>query len=304
MACLDSEGNYFDGAGRTGGMHGIAPPLVTPFDADGDVDYDRLRDVVAWVEGKNVNFILACGSTSEAPLLTSAERRRVVETVVDAASVPVLAGTGHPGLRETIQSTEAAAEAGADAALVVTPFYYPHDQSTLAAYYRELAESVSLPIYLYSVPQFTNVALEPDTVMRLSARDGILGIKDSAGDIARFVRTVERSGEGFDCFVGSTEILADALKEGAAGGILALANLVPERLREVYLPTQREPERVVTVDTDLVKLNQLVTSEYGIPGLKWAMRQRDVPAGYARSPHQRVGEEGKRKIGAALRSVL
>ena len=249
-------------------MHGVGPPLVTPFAENGDVDDEKLRNLVAWVEDRGVDFLVPCGSNSEAELMTARERERVVATVVDEASVPVLAGTGNPGLRETRQATAAAAEVGADAALVVTPFYYDHDQEALAAYYRELADAASVPVYLYSVPGYTGVRLTPETVADLADHPNVVGMKDSSGDIGEFVRTHNRVAADFSHMIGSGGVLAQALDAGASGGVLALANVAPEGASAVF-ETHRDggdPERARDLNADLVDLNRAITAGYGVPG--------------------------------------
>lgn len=282
-------------------MDGIGPPLVTPFDDGGDVDHGRLRDLVDWVEARGVDFLVPCGSNGEAELLTADERTAVIETVAERASVPVLAGTGHPGLRETLEATEAAAAAGADAALVVTPFYYPHDQETLAAYYRDVADAAAIPIYLYSVPAYTGVRLEPETVARLSTHPNVAGLKDSHADIGEFVRTERRvPDEEFELLIGSASVLAAALDAGASGGVLALANLVPGATVEIHERHVADPGAARSLNADLVELNEGVTSEFGVPGLKWAMRERGAPAGRPRSPHRAIGSEAREHLGSLL----
>lgn len=280
-------------------LSGIGPPLVTPFDEDGDIDHGRLRGLVAWVEARGVDFLVPCGSTSEAELLTADERARVVETVVDAASVPVLAGTGHPGLRETLQSTRAAHDAGADAALVVTPFYYEHGQDRLAAYYREIAGQSPLPVYLYSVPVYTGVELDPATVGGLAAEPGIVGLKDSSGSLGALARHRRRTDERFTLLVGSADLLASGLAHGADGGILAVANLHPEMAADAVTARADDPERARTLTADLGAFHAAVF-EYGVPGLKWAMRQRGAPAGYPRSPHRPLDDDAQTALRAAL----
>jgi 4-hydroxy-tetrahydrodipicolinate synthase len=278
-------------------MDGIGPPLVTPFDEDGDVDEARLRDLVQWVEGRGVDFLVPCGSNSEAELMTAAERARVVEVVADESDVPVLAGTGHPGLRETLSATADAADAGADAALIVTPFYYEHDQDALRSYYRDVADESPLPVYLYSVPKYTGVRLTPETVESLAVHDNVVGMKDSSGDVGEFVRTRRRtSDETFDLLVGSGSVLAQALAAGADGGVLALANVAPDAASDVYDAHGDDPETARDLGADLVELNRAVTAEYGVPGLKYAMRQRGAPAGYARSPHQPPDEDAREHL--------
>ena len=281
-------------------MEGIGPPLVTPFDEDGAVDHDRLRELVAWLQRREVDFLVPCGSTSEGELLTDEERKSVIETVADEASVPVLAGTGHPGLRATLETTAAAAEAGADGALVVTPHYYNHDQETLAAYYRELADESPLPVYLYSVPVFADARIEPETAGALAAHPNVTGMKDSSGELSAFVRTVDRVGEDFAMLVGTGSLVAQALDAGASGGVAALANLYPERLEGVIDAHEEDPALARERNRRLVEVDTAVTSEFGIPGLKWAMRERGAPAGYPRSPHTEPGQAAKNRLGTLL----
>ena len=282
-------------------MHvsGVGPPLVTPFDEDGDIDHGRLRELVSWVEARGVDFLVPCGSTSEAELLTATERAAVVETVVDAASVPVVAGTGHPGLRETLESTRAAAAAGADAALVVTPFYYDHDQDALTAYYRELAGESPLPVYLYSVPTYTGVELHPETVGTLAAESGIVGLKDSSGSLGALTRHERRTGEGFTLLAGSADLLASGLAHGADGGILAVANLRPELAVAVIESQHEDPGRARELTARLGESHAAVF-EHGVAGLKWAMRERGAPAGFPRSPNRPLNT-GARE---SLREIL
>lgn len=244
---------------------------------------------------------MPCGSTSEAPLLTPSERAEVVEAVADATSRPVLAGTGAPGLEQTCNWTTGAADAGADAALVVTPHYYNHDQATLTAYYRELADSVDIPVYLYSVPVFTGTQLTPETIAELAEHSTIAGLKDSSGEYEAAVRTLDRVPDSFDVLVGSAGILAQALAAGASGGVLALANLAAGPLAEIA--DESDPEYALAQNRPLVELNRAITTEYGVPGLKYAMRQRGLPAGYARSPHREVGEESRQRIDGLLSRI-
>jgi dihydrodipicolinate synthase/N-acetylneuraminate lyase len=228
-------------------MDGIGPPLVTPFDRDGGLDEASLRELVGWVEDRGVDFLVPCGSNSEAELMSSDERARVVEVVVEEASVPVLAGTGHPGLRETLDQTERAAEAGADAALVVTPFYYGHDEADLEAYYESVADGAELPVYLYSVPAYTGVALDPATVGRLADHRNVAGMKDSSGDLERFVRerratdgsagTPPDDAEAGSAAGGDPEAATDFDLFVGSGGILAASSPSATSARTASGPT-------------------------------------------------------------------
>lgn len=283
-------------------MQGTGLPLVTPFTAEGDVDHDALAALVEWVEARGVDFIVPCGSNSEAPLLTASERAAVVETVSDAADGPVLAGTGAEGARETLALTRDAADAGADAALVVTPYYFSHEQEALVEYYRYVADESPIPVYLYSVPAFTDTTLAPESVGALAEHPNVAGMKDSSGDLAAFKRILARTPDDFDLLVGSGGVYADALACGGAGGVLAVANVVPELTAAVA--DAETPADAAAVNDAFVELNELVTSGYGIPGLKAAMRSRGAPAGTVRRPHRPVGDDAVEELEAAVETAL
>lgn len=266
-------------------MDGTGVPIVTPFDDDGRIAVERLRDIVSWLVDAGIDFVVPCGSNGEAGLMSLEERARVIETVVAESSVPVVAGTGHPGFTETRRQTELAAEAGADAALVVTPYYYQHDQTTIESYYRRVADESDIPVYLYSVPGKTGVKLAPRTVDALSAHENIHGMKDSSGDLVTFQQAQQRTDDDFDLFIGNGSLYAQGLDVGAAGGILALANVVPDLATEVYQRHRAgNADSARALNGDLVDLNQAITARYGVPGVKAAMRVRDVSAGTVRSP--------------------
>ncbi|WP_226004083.1 dihydrodipicolinate synthase family protein [Natrinema salinisoli] len=287
-------------------MHGTGVPLVTPFDDSGTVDRDRLRALVAWLEDRDVDFLVPCGSSGEAPLLTTDERIRVVETVAEATDLPVLAGTGHEGFEPTLETTERAAAADADAALVVTPSYYGSDDEALAAYYRDLADDSPIPIYLYSVPKFTDHALAPETVASLAAHENVAGIKDSSGSLEALQRLVRLTAdEEFAVLVGSGSFYAAGLTAGADGGVLALANVVPERAKEIYrLHDAGRGDAARALNADLVELNRAVTTRYGVPGIKAALATREQPVGSLRRPLQPLAETARGDIESVLADAL
>ena len=286
-------------------MHGTGVPLVTPF-ADGAVDHDALATLVEWVERAGVDFVVPCGSTGEAPLLSDAERAAVVETVADAANGPVLAGTGREGFEPTLETTRAAAGAGADAALVVTPAYYDPDQATLTAYYRELADESPLPIYLYSVPKFTDVTLSPRTVGALATHENVHGIKDSSGDLGSLQGIVGRTHDAeFDVLVGDGSTYAPGLDAGADGGVLALANAVPGLASEIFRRHRGgDPASARALNAALVELNRTMVGRYGVAGVKAALDYRDQPAGTPRRPLRPLNEDERREIRERLTSAL
>ncbi|WP_160132821.1 dihydrodipicolinate synthase family protein [Halococcus salsus] len=285
-------------------MEGVGVPLVTPFDEDGGIDESKLRAVASWVVECGVDFVVPCGSNGESELMTLDERAEVTEIVVDEVSVPVLAGTGHPGLEETREQTRRAAEAGADAALVVTPYYFDHDQAALAAYYGRLADESPPPIYLYNVPAKTGVSLDPETVGAVADHENVAGMKDSTGDMIAFQRERRLAGSDFDLLVGTGALLAPALDAGGDGGVMALANVVPDLLVEVYHQRADDSAAARALNSELVALNQAITAKHGVPGLKAAMAHRGVPAGHVRFPHQPADEDVVEEVTALVDEAL
>jgi len=284
------DGSFIEAILVTERMKGTGVPLVTPFDTDGSIATEKLRDLVERVERSGIDFIVPCGSTSEAALMTFEERVQVIETVSETASVPIIAGTGTPGFEETRLQTKRAGEAGADAALVVTPFYYSHSQHTLSEYYESVADRSDIPIYLYSVPKFTGTKLAPETIGDLAEHDNIHGVKDSSGDLEDFQITRSLAPD-IDLLIGSGSIYASGLDVGADGGVLALANLKPQKTSKIYrLHRSGETAKACRTNTDLAQLNRAITGEHGIPGLKYLMRTQGSPAGHCRSPLNEVSE--------------
>ena len=286
-------------------MHGAGAALVTPFADDGEVNLAALDELVGELEARGVDFLVPAGSTGEAPLLTDEEQAAVIAQVAEAATVPVIAGTGQAGLAATEAMTAEAAAAGADAALVVTPYYYAHGQDALVEYYRELADRADVPIYAYSIPSKTGVALEPASAAAVADHPNVAGMKDSTGDLERLHRELALTADAdFDVLVGHGGLLAEALGIGAAGGITALANVAPERVSEVYDRFESgDVEGARALNAELVELNHAVTKRHGVAGLKAAMRFRGLPAGGVRKPHRPVGPEAaaelERLVGAA-----
>ncbi|WP_293032057.1 dihydrodipicolinate synthase family protein [Natronococcus sp.] len=285
-------------------MHGTGVPIATPF-ADGAVDHERLRALAEWLEHSGVDFLVPCGSTGEGPALTTDERVAVVETVAEATDLPVLAGTGREGLEPTLETTERAAEAGADAALVVTPSYYGTDDAALVAYYEEVASASPIPVYLYSVPKFTGRALAPETVAELATHENVAGIKDSSGSLESIQRLLDRADDAFSVLVGSGSVYAAGLAAGADGGVLAVANVVPEFATEIYrLDSEGRPGAARERNAAIVELNHAVTSRFGVPGVKAALAMRGQSVGRPRRPLSELPADAKTDLESILDRTL
>lgn len=219
-------------------LHGVLPALVSPLLEDGSADRAGVARLVEHMLAGGVHGLLALGSTGETASLDEEARRTILGAVVEAAAgrVPVLCGVAQSHLHAAIAEVEAAARLGADAALVAPPFYYPLDQATLLAFYRELAAHSAIPILLYNIPQFTKVVAEPANVAILAREGVIAGIKDSSRDFEYFeaVCIATRDLPGLRIFTGSDTMLLPSMAMGGAGTICGAANVAPALVVKVY----------------------------------------------------------------------
>ncbi len=212
---------------------GVFPALLTPFTDDGErIDAAALRAHIAWLIAHGVHGLMPAGSTGEGPLLTLAERQQLLEVVVDAAAgrVPVLAHIGAITTRETIALVRHARDCGAQAASVVTPYYFRVPDEALIAHACRVAEAApDLPIFLYNIPQNTGNALSRAVVEAIIARcPNVVGVKDSSDALDAIVRFTTVADGRFQVLCGSDRLLCDALQAGAQGSVSGNANLFPE----------------------------------------------------------------------------
>ena len=219
-------------------LTGVLVALVTPMTRDGRVDQPAVARLVENVLEGGVHGLLPLGSTGETASLDEDSRRTMLAAVVEAAAgrVPVICGVAQSHLAAARAEVQAAAHAGADAALVAPPFYYPLDQVGILAFYRELAAGEELPLLLYNIPPFTKVVAEPETVATLAGEGTIKGIKDSSRDFEYFegVCIGARALPEFRIFTGSDTMLLPSLAMGGAGTICGAGNVAPAMVVKIY----------------------------------------------------------------------
>lgn len=208
---------------------GAFTALITPF-KDGMVDEAGLKRLIEFQVKNSMNGIVPCGTTGESATLSYEEHERVIETAIEAAAgrILVIAGTGSNSTSETIMLTRHAEEAGADAALLITPYYNKPTQQGLYEHYKKVAEETSLPLILYNVPGRTGVNMLPETVARLSEIKGIAGIKEATGDLKQVSDVLEFSRKGFSVLSGDDFTTLPLLSIGGHGVISVTSNIVPK----------------------------------------------------------------------------
>jgi 4-hydroxy-2-oxoglutarate aldolase len=290
-------------------LNGIFAAITTPFDVDDAVAVDRLRENIARYNRVPLAGYVAVGSTGESVLLTRAEVEQVFSAVREAAAPGriLVAGTGSESTPETISRSKAAANLGFDGVLVKTPSFYKSalNPDTLAEHYVRVADASKLPVILYSIPQLTGVALEADLVARLAEHPNIIGIKESSGNVQRVGEIIAAVPEGFQVVVGSADTLYASLLLGAVGGVLALADCLPELCIELYRAVAADQTANARgLNRRILPASKKIVRQLGIAGLKYAMDYRGYYGGPVRGPLVPISAAQKREVEAVVNSLV
>ena len=216
-------------------IEGTFTALVTPFASDGSLDLNALASLVEWQIEQGIDGLVPCGSTGESATLTPEEHVEVIRHVVDVAAgrVPIVAGTGSNNTREAIGFTREARTAGADHALLISPYYNKPTQDGIFHHYRTIAEQTGLSLVIYNVPGRTASRIEPETVARLSRVDGIVGMKEAGGNLEKTAEAIAASEDDFALVSGDDSLTLPMLALGARGVISTIGNVAPGLMAEI-----------------------------------------------------------------------
>lgn len=215
---------------------GAGVALITPFHADGSVNFDKLDELIDFHCGNGTDSILICGTTGESSTLTEEEHMDCIKFTIERTKkrIPVLAGTGSNCTRTAAEMSKEAARAGADALLLVTPYYNKATQAGLAAHYKAIAREAKAPIILYSVKSRTSTNIEPATVAKLwKETDNIVAIKEASGDISQISRIMQMTEGGIDLYSGNDDQIVPLLAMGGKGVISVLSNIAPRQTHDI-----------------------------------------------------------------------
>jgi 4-hydroxy-2-oxoglutarate aldolase len=277
-------------------LKGIYAPIPTPFEADGEINWKGLKANLKWWNQSSLDGLVVAGTNGEAVLLDEAEKVKAFSFTREhlSAEKKMIAGSGCESARATGRLNRAAAGSGCDAVLVLNPSYYKGSLSddVLYNYYMHVAENSPLPVILYNMPRNTMVNLSAGLVCRLSEHPNIAGIKDSSGNIVQIEEMIKHCHPGFAIFAGSASFLLPSLVMGAAGGTLALANIMPDEcvlLKTLYKENKLEEARKLQLD--LLEINNAVTARWGVAGLKAALDLIGRCGGPPRLPLLSLGEQ-------------
>lgn len=270
-------------------VEGVLVPNVTPFSRGGEIDPSALRRLVRnWLDAGVSGFVVNA-STGEGPLLSRAEQVTLIESVIEEVDgrAMVIAGTGAISTRETIEFTKDAQACGVDAVLVVTPYFFKLSDEEVYQHYASVMNSVDTPLILYNVPKFTGYSVRPKVIERLSSEyDGLIGVKDSSGDISLIAEVIGLLGERISVLSGSADTFLPAMELGGEGAILAIANVVPEICVSLYNAFRNgDHGKAADLQIKASFINKILVKEHNqIAAIKAAMNHRGWYAGYPRRP--------------------
>lgn len=255
-------------------FHGSIVALVTPMREDGGVDFPTLARLVDWHVEQGTDAIVAMGTTGESATLDEEAHCGVVRAVVElsAGRIPVIAGTGANATAEAISLTRCAAQAGADACLLVTPYYNKPTQEGLYLHYKAIAEADSIPQILYNVPGRTACDLLPETVARLAPIENIVGIKEATGDLARARKIRELAGNDFAIYAGDDATAREMMLQGGQGVISVTSNVAPRLMSQMCeAALAGDASRAEEIDSRLAGLHEFLFIESNPIPVKWAL---------------------------------
>lgn len=286
-------------------FRGSIVALVTPM-RDGQVDVNRLRELVEFHIAQGTHGIVAAGTTGEAGTLSHQEKILVIKTVIEQAKerIPVIAGTAMNATRDCIELTRQAMECGAFAALIMTPAYIKPTQEGLLLHYSEVAHSVAIPIILYNVPSRTACDMQPETVARLAKISNIIGIKEATGQLSRMEQILSLSGESIDVYSGDDPTAAQWMLSGAKGVISVTSNVAPKLMAKMCdLASDGDKEGCLRIHEQLLPLFEMLGVESNPIPAKWALHRMGLIDSDIRLPLTTLSETHHQNLERILKNL-
>lgn len=287
-------------------IQGSMVALVTPMNADNSLDWASLHKLVDWHLEQGTHALVAVGTTGESATLSVDEHLAVIKTIVDQVNgrIPVIAGTGANSTSEAVELTQAAKDAGADACLLVTPYYNKPTQEGLFLHHEYVAKAVAIPQILYNVPGRTGVDMKAETALRLAKVPNIIGIKEATGDLERAKYLIDQAPETFAIISGDDATAVDLILLGGKGDISVTANVVPAaiaRMCELALAGKAEEARAI--NERLLPLHAAMFVESNPIPVKWVVEQMGLIQSGIRLPLTPLSEQYHQQVKAAMQAA-
>ncbi|MDY6865167.1 MAG: 4-hydroxy-tetrahydrodipicolinate synthase [Halobacteriota archaeon] len=285
-------------------LEGVFAAIVTPFMPDGTIDEEGVKRNIEFVIEGGVTGIVPCGSTGESATLSHAEHKKLIDIAVDVSSVPVLAGTGSNNTWEAVGLTKYAEDAGAQAAMLITPYYNKPNRSGLIKHFTEAAKGVDIPIVLYNVPSRTGLNMTPDVVLELSRVGNIVGIKEASSNHSQITSIIDQTDDDFTLLSGNDDETITIMSLGGKGVISVAANVVPGEMRSLVdalkdsdLKSARE------IHYKLLPLFKALFIETNPIPVKKATELMGLSSGRLRLPLGPMSDENEKTLSNVLRSM-
>jgi 4-hydroxy-tetrahydrodipicolinate synthase len=287
-------------------IQGSLVAIVTPMHADGSLDEAAFRRLIDWHVEQGTDAIVAVGTTGESATLDEQEHCDAIALVVQQAAgrIPVIAGTGANSTSEAISLTRCAQQAGADACLLVTPYYNKPTQEGLYLHHKAVAEAVDIPQILYNVPGRTAVDMLPETVARIAEIDNVIGVKEATGKLERITRLRELTGADFGIYSGDDATAREAILLGADGDISVTANVAPAAMHAMCAAALAgDREKAAEIDAGLAALHRDLFLESNPIPVKWALAEMGLIEPGIRLPLTWLAESARDQLRAAMRQA-
>jgi len=289
-------------------MQGVYPALITPFTKDDEVDAAGLKRMVEYVEEGGVAGVVPCGTTGESATLSHEEHKRVIDIVVANAKVPVIAGTGSNNTREAVELTRYAADAGAEACLLITPYYNKPNVRGLKEHFRQIGDSADIPLILYNIPSRTGLNMSAETMVEIAAEvESVKGVKEASGNLKQvgaIIKLAKERGLDFTVVAGDDFLTLPIMSLGGKGVISVAANIAPQPMSEmVNAMLSGDIEKAKEINLRLFPLFEAMFLETNPIPVKRTAELMGLPAGHVRLPLGELSEENEHKLRQVLREL-
>lgn len=277
-------------------FQGCGTAIATPFTEDG-VNFEEFGKLIEFQIENGVDAIIVCGTTGESATMTKEEREKTIKFAIDAVAkrTKVVVGTGSNSTKAAVEMSKFAEEAGADALLVVTPYYNKTTQKGLVAHYTEIAKAVNIPIIMYSVPSRTGVNISPETCLELSKIKNIVAIKEASGNLSQVAKIASLCRENLDIYSGNDDQIIPVLSLGGKGVISVLSNIMPKYTHDMIMKYFKgEVEEAAKMQLDVIDLSDSLFSEVNPIPVKHALNLMGYDFGKPRLPLIELSDANKK----------
>ena len=286
-------------------FEGVFPALITPFNADNRIDVTSFRNIVEYVEKGGVAGMVACGTTGESATMSTQEHMDLIDLTVDCAKTAVIAGTGSNNTTEAVELTRHAYDAGANAVLIISPYYNKPNNAGLIAHFSSIARSADIPVILYNVPSRTGQDMPLEVITELAGIENIVGIKEASGNPVKVSRIIENTvDEDFVVISGEDSLTLPLMCMGAVGVISVIANVVPGKTVELVNAVQsNDLKKAQELHYELAPLTRALFSETNPIPVKKAMEMLGLANGRLRLPLAPLSREHEMVLEGVLKDM-